>query len=136
MPITSRSIFPRPIQKNLRSLQADDELNKLLTAITTERKRLVDENEGKYVPIALKIAPDLENDDILRISDQLVSFGIDAIIATQHRQFLVMLFPGMPNCNETGGLSGKPLRARSTEVCSPFVSTLAGNDADYCPAAA
>lgn len=81
-----------PNTKNLRSLQADSELNKLLTAITDERKRLVDENQGKYVPIALKVAPDLENDDILRISDQLVSFGIDAIIAT-NTTILVTPFP-------------------------------------------
>lgn len=104
-----------PNTKNLRSLQADSELNKLLTAITDERKRLVDENQGKYVPIALKVAPDLENDDILRISDQLVSFGIDAIIAT-NTTISRDAIPGMPHCEETGGLSGKPLRARSTEV--------------------
>ena len=91
-----------PNTKNLRSLQADSELNKLLTAITDERKRLVDENQGKYVPIALKVAPDLENDDILRIATN-TTISRDAI-------------PGMPHCEETGGLSGKPLRARSTEV--------------------
>ena len=104
-----------PNTKNLRSLQADHELNNLLTAITDERKRLVDENNGKYVPIALKIAPDLENDDILRISDQLVSFGIDAIIAT-NTTISRDAIPGMPHCEETGGLSGKPLLERSTEV--------------------
>ncbi len=104
-----------PNTKNLRSLQADEELEKLLKAITDERKRLIDENDGKYVPIALKVAPDLENDDILRISDQLVNYGIDGIIAT-NTTIARDSIQGLPNCNETGGLSGKPLRERSTEV--------------------
>jgi dihydroorotate dehydrogenase len=104
-----------PNTKNLRSLQADSELEKLLSAVTDERKRLVDENNGKYVPIALKVAPDLPNDDILRISDQLVHYGIDAIIAT-NTTIARDAIQGLPNCNETGGLSGKPLRERSTEV--------------------
>lgn len=104
-----------PNTKNLRSLQADSELEKLLKAITDERKRLIDENDGKRVPIALKVAPDLENDDILRISDQLVNYGIDAIIAT-NTTIARDSIQGLPNCNETGGLSGKPLRERSTEV--------------------
>lgn len=104
-----------PNTKNLRSLQADEELEKLLKAITDERKRLIDENDGKYVPIALKVAPDLENDDILRISDQLVNYGIDGIIAT-NTTIARNSIQGLPNCNETGGLSGKPLRERSTEV--------------------
>ncbi len=104
-----------PNTKNLRALQADDELEKLLTAITDERRRLIDENNGKYVPIALKVAPDLENDAILRVSDQLVKHGIDAIIAT-NTTIARDAIQGLPNCNETGGLSGKPLRERSTEV--------------------
>lgn len=104
-----------PNTKNLRSLQADEELEKLLKAITDERKRLIDENDGKRVPIALKVAPDLENDDILRISDQLVNYGIDGIIAT-NTTIARDSIQGLPNCNETGGLSGKPLRERSTEV--------------------
>lgn len=104
-----------PNTKNLRSLQADEELVKLLSAVTDERKKLVDANDGKYVPIALKVAPDLENDDILRISDQLVKYGIDAIIATNTTIGRDSI-QGMPHCHETGGLSGKPLRERSTEV--------------------
>lgn len=104
-----------PNTKNLRSLQADEELEKLLKAITDERKRLIDENDGKRVPIALKVAPDLEHDDILRISDQLVNYGIDGIIAT-NTTIARDSIQGLPNCNETGGLSGKPLRERSTEV--------------------
>ena len=104
-----------PNTKNLRSLQANEELTKLLSAITDERKRLMDDNRGKYVPIALKIAPDLENDEILRISDQLVQFGIDAIIAT-NTTISREAVAGMPHCDEVGGLSGKPLRERSTEV--------------------
>lgn len=104
-----------PNTKNLRSLQADSELKVLLSAITDERKRLMDGNRGKYVPIALKIAPDLDNDDILRIADQLVHFGIDGIIAT-NTTISRDAIKGMPHCEETGGLSGKPLYERSTEV--------------------
>ena len=104
-----------PNTKNLRSLQAENELEKFLQAITDERQRLIDENYGKRVPFALKVAPDLENDDILHISDQLVDYGIDAIIAT-NTTIDRDLIQGLPNCNETGGLSGMPLRERSTEV--------------------
>ena len=104
-----------PNTKNLRALQADEELVKLLSAVTDERKKLIDANDGKYVPIALKVAPDLENDAILRIADQLVHYGIDAIIAT-NTTIARDAIPGMPHCQETGGLSGKPLRERSTEV--------------------
>lgn len=104
-----------PNTKNLRSLQANEELTRLLSAITDERKHLMDDNRGKYVPIALKIAPDLENDEILRISDQLVQFGMDAIIAT-NTTISREAVAGMPHCDEVGGLSGKPLRERSTEV--------------------
>lgn len=104
-----------PNTKKLRELQADSQLSLLLSALTDERKRLMDNNRGKYVPIALKIAPDLDNDDILRIADQLVRYGIDGIIAT-NTTISRNAIQGMPHCEEAGGLSGKPLCERSTEV--------------------
>lgn len=104
-----------PNTKNLRDLQADEELAQLLRALTDERKRLSDDCDGKYVPIALKIAPDLQNDEILRIADQLVQYGIDGIIAT-NTTISRETIKGMPHCRETGGLSGRPLFERSTEV--------------------
>lgn len=104
-----------PNTKNLRALQGENELEHLVNGITERRKRLQEARDGKYVPIALKLAPDLENDDILRCVDTLIKYGIDAVIAT-NTTISRKKIEGLQYANETGGLSGAPLRARSTEV--------------------
>ena len=81
----------------------------------TRRQQLKDARNGKHVPIAVKLAPDLENEEILRCVDTLIERGIDAVIAT-NTTITRDRIQGMPNCTETGGLSGAPLRERSTEV--------------------
>lgn len=103
-----------PNTKNLRALQGDRELNALLAGLAEERARLT-EQYGRRVPIAVKIAPDLADDEIRRCADALVAHGYDAIIAT-NTTISRDAVKGLPKSEETGGLSGKPLTARSTEV--------------------
>ena len=92
-----------PNTKNLRQLQGKGELDHLVEGIVKKREELKAARNGKHVPIAVKIAPDLENDEILRCVDTLIANGIDGV-------------EGLDHANETGGLSGAPLRERSTEV--------------------
>lgn len=104
-----------PNTPNLRDLQATDKFDDLVAGIATRRLALKETRNGKHVPIAVKLAPDLENDDILRCVDTLIAHGIDGVIAT-NTTISRDRIQGMPNCNETGGLSGAPLREQSTEV--------------------
>ena len=104
-----------PNTKNLRTLQGAGELDHLVAGITAKREALKAERGGKHVPIAVKLAPDLENDEILRCVDTLVSYGIDGVIAT-NTTINRKRVQGLEHAEETGGLSGAPLRERSTEV--------------------
>lgn len=103
-----------PNTKNLRALQGDKELNELLAGLAAERNQL-QEIHGRRVPIAVKIAPDLADDEIRRAADALVAHGLDCIIAT-NTTISREAVKGLANAEEMGGLSGKPLTARSTEV--------------------
>ncbi len=103
-----------PNTKNLRDLQEKDELQHLLSALKNEQKKLSD-SSGRYVPIAVKIAPDLSDNEIQNIAQIVKSSAIDAVIATNTtitREELA----GLKHAAETGGLSGLPLRRRATEV--------------------
>lgn len=104
-----------PNTKNLRTLQGEGELDHLVKGITEKRADLKAERNGKHVPIAVKLAPDLENDEILRCVDTLMKYGIDAVIAT-NTTIGRKGVQGLLHAEETGGLSGAPLRERSTEV--------------------
>ena len=104
-----------PNTKNLRTLQGEGELDHLVKGITEKRADLKAERNGKHVPIAVKLAPDLENDEILRCVDTLMKYGIDAVIAT-NTTIARKRVQGLLHAEETGGLSGAPLRERSTEV--------------------
>ena len=104
-----------PNTKNLRQLQTEEHFEHLVGGIVAKRAALQEARDGKYVPIAVKLAPDLENDDILRCVDVLMAKGIDAVIAT-NTTISRDRIQGLPNCEQTGGLSGAPLRERSTEV--------------------
>lgn len=104
-----------PNTKNLRTLQGEGELDHLVKGITEKRADLKAQRNGKHVPIAVKLAPDLENDEILRCVDTLMKYGIDAVIAT-NTTIGRKRVQGLLHAEETGGLSGAPLRERSTEV--------------------
>ena len=103
-----------PNTKNLRQLQDEDALNDLLSSLKAEQQKLADAH-GKYVPIVLKIAPDLSDEQITQIAHLLMRHHIDGVIATNttlSREGVESLEHG----NETGGLSGGPVRERSTAV--------------------
>lgn len=104
-----------PNTPNLRDLQADAELDKLLLGIAEHRQRLADENDGKVVPIAVKIAPDLSDDGVKHALDIIVKHGMNGVICT-NTTISREPVEHNPLAKETGGLSGKPLMARSTEV--------------------
>ena len=113
-----------PNTKNLRELQKDDALDALLGQLKTEQARLADKH-GKYVPLVLKIAPDLEDEQIQSIADLLRQHRMDGVIATNTTLSRVEV-EGFPNANEAGGLSGAPVFERSTTVLKKLAGHLAG----------
>jgi len=113
-----------PNTRNLRSLQGADELDALLAVLMRERDALARE-EGRCVPLAVKIAPDLDDEAIESIADRLLAHRVDAVIATNTttaRQDVAHL----PHGGEQGGLSGAPLRAKSTALIAKLGSALKG----------
>ena len=103
-----------PNTPGLRSLQYGEALNELLSALKTEQKSLAEQYD-KYVPLAVKIAPDLTQEEIQGIAQCLLDNNIDGVIATnttlardkvEHLEF----------GNEQGGLSGAPVTEQSTKV--------------------
>jgi dihydroorotate dehydrogenase len=103
-----------PNTKGLRDLQAPDHLETLLRGLARERETLADQS-GHYVPLALKIAPDLDGGQIRAIAELTQAHGFDAIVATNttiERDEVEAFEHG----NEAGGLSGAPLTAKSNNV--------------------
>lgn len=103
-----------PNTANLRNLQGGEAFTALLTGLAEERARLRDDH-GRHVPLAIKIAPDIENDEIPALTEALVAHDMDAIIAT-NTTIGRPLVSGLPLADEAGGLSGPPVRERSTAV--------------------
>lgn len=113
-----------PNTSGLRSLQHGDELETLLTALKAEQALLADRH-GRYVPLALKIAPDLDNAQLEDIARRLVRHRFDAVIATNTTLSRTEV-AGDPNADQTGGLSGRPLFERSTERLAALARWLDG----------
>ena len=113
-----------PNTKNLRELQKDDALDALLAALKDKQARLADQH-GKYVPLALKIAPDLDDAQIRAIADLLRKHRMDAVIAT-NTTLSRSGVEAFPQAEEAGGLSGQPLFERSTAVLRKLADMLAG----------
>jgi len=113
-----------PNTKNLRQLQGASELDALLGALKARQAALAD-THGKYVPLALKIAPDLDSGQIADIADALRRHRIDAVIATN----TTLSREGVetsPLAAEAGGLSGSPLFEKSTAVIRSLTHALGG----------
>ncbi|SIN85670.1 quinone-dependent dihydroorotate dehydrogenase [Salinivibrio sp. ES.052] len=113
-----------PNTPGLRSLQYGDMLDELLKALKAEQTLLADMH-GKYVPLAVKIAPDLSEDEIQQVADTLVRQQIDGVIAT-NTTLDRSLVDGMPHYRESGGLSGRPVQLKSTEVIRQLHHALHG----------
>ncbi|MGY8524253.1 quinone-dependent dihydroorotate dehydrogenase [Paracidovorax citrulli] len=103
-----------PNTKNLRQLQGASELDSLLSTLKQAQQRLADQHK-RYVPLALKIAPDLDQDQIGNIGDALTRHRIDGVIAT-NTTISRDAVQGLRHANEAGGLSGRPVFASSTAV--------------------
>ena len=113
-----------PNTQNLRQLQQGDESRKLIATLKKEQLKLQQEH-GKYVPLALKIAPDLTGEDIIRIAKLLLEFEIDGVIAT-NTTIDRSLIANHPLAKETGGLSGSPVKDKSTAVVKGLSAELQG----------
>ena len=113
-----------PNTKNLRALQEKTALSQLLLKLKAEQTKLADQH-GRYVPITLKIAPDLALEQVNEIADLLLEHQIDGVIATNTTLSREPV-EGMEHANESGGLSGAPVRDKSTLVISQLSKRLQG----------
>ncbi|MCE9684729.1 quinone-dependent dihydroorotate dehydrogenase [Shewanella sp. AS16] len=113
-----------PNTPGLRSLQYGDLLDDLLSAIKVKQAELAAKH-GRYVPVALKIAPDLTSDEIDNIAESLLKNKFDGAIAT-NTTLTRDGVSGLENANESGGLSGKPLAELSTKVIRQLATALQG----------
>lgn len=103
-----------PNTPGLRSLQYGDALNELLSALKAEQTILA-EKYGKYIPLTVKIAPDLTTDEVKSIAKSLLDNKIDGVIATNTTLSREGV-EGLEFGTEQGGLSGQPVKDKSTQV--------------------
>ncbi len=103
-----------PNTRNLRQLQGGAELDALLAPLKREQETLAQQH-GRQVPLALKIAPDLDEAQILVVAEAVKRHRIDAVIATNTtvaREGVEQLV----HAGEAGGLSGAPLFEKAGNV--------------------
>ncbi|SDZ78968.1 quinone-dependent dihydroorotate dehydrogenase [Microbulbifer marinus] len=113
-----------PNTKGLRDLQFGESLNRLLGAIKDKQAQLAQQSD-RYVPVAVKIAPDIEGDAIAQIAEALCEFELDGVIAT-NTTIDKSAVKHLPHGNEEGGLSGRPLQQKSTKVIAQLAKELSG----------
>jgi dihydroorotate dehydrogenase len=111
-----------PNTKNLRALQSDEALDALLSAIAARREQLATEH-GRRVPVFVKIAPDLDEQQVAVIAATLRRHGMDGVIAT-NTTIARDLVQGLPHAQEAGGLSGAPVLAASNRVIAQLRAAL------------
>jgi dihydroorotate dehydrogenase len=103
-----------PNTARLRELQAPDGLERIVGALLDER-RLLQERHGKSVPLLVKIAPNLDADEVRSIAGTLRSLGVEGIIATNTSNDLSGLGNAWPD-TQRGGLSGAPIHSLSLNI--------------------
>lgn len=111
-----------PNTKNLRQLQGANELDALLAQLKDAQQRLADQHK-RYVPITLKIAPDIDSEQIKNIADALLRHKIDGVIAT-NTTITRDAVKGLQHGEEAGGLSGEPVFELSNKVIRALKSEL------------
>ncbi len=114
-----------PNTKNLRQLQNSLRLNNFLMILKNEQKILSDKFK-KYVPLALKLSPDLDNEEIKMIAKVVIKNKIDSIIVSNTTIKREMIYKNFYS-NQVGGLSGEPLFKISNNVIKKFFNEL-GNE--------
>jgi dihydroorotate dehydrogenase len=113
-----------PNTKNLRDLQDNVQLDALLARLAALREELA-QRHGRRVPLALKVSPDLEPAQVQAIADAVRRHRVDGVIAT-NTSISREGVEGLPHADEAGGLSGAPIRARSTATLGAFAAALRG----------
>ena len=113
-----------PNTPGLRNLQFGDSLKELLDTLHQRKLELVDKH-GRTVPIAVKIAPDMSDEEIVQVAGIVENSGMDAIIATNTTLDREAVY-GMRYADEDGGLSGAPVRDKSTHVIKVLAGELGG----------
>jgi dihydroorotate dehydrogenase len=113
-----------PNTPNLRTLQLGDALVELVQALKKKQHELAVAN-NRYVPIAIKIAPDLSDEEIENICRIFLENDVDGIIATNTTLDREMI-ANMPHVTEAGGLSGKPEFRKSTDVLAKINKIING----------
>jgi len=113
-----------PNTPGLRSLQYGEALDDLLAAIKIRQNDL-QQIHHKYVPVAVKIAPDVSEEELIQVADSLVRHNIDGVIAT-NTTLDRELVKGLKHAEEAGGLSGRPVQLRSTEIVRRLALELQG----------
>jgi dihydroorotate dehydrogenase len=103
-----------PNTKGLRALQEPEQLRPVLLALYAERNRRIEAGE-RSVPILVKIAPDLTDEQLRGLADLFRSIGLEGVIATNTTMERPSV-TGLRHADEGGGLSGRPLHARSIAV--------------------
>lgn len=113
-----------PNTKNLRALQEKEALSALLASLKFAQTKLT-EQHSQYVPLALKIAPDLSHEQVIEIADLLMQHQMDGVIAT-NTTLSREAVAGMGYAEEAGGLSGAPVKQASTRVIQQLSQQLQG----------
>jgi dihydroorotate dehydrogenase len=111
-----------PNTKGLRDLQDTEQLDKLLAALNTRRLELADEHQQR-VPLVVKVAPDLVDEDIAGIAESVVRNEFDGVIAT-NTTISRSAVKGLPHADEPGGLSGTPLKDMANHVLAALRDAL------------
>jgi len=113
-----------PNTPGLRSLQFGDSLRILLDALYGHRE-ILQTQYGRRVPLAIKIAPDMTDEETALVAESVVECGMDAIIATNTTLGRKGVL-GLAHADEAGGLSGAPVREQSTHIVRVLAETLGG----------
>ena len=116
--------FSSPNTPGLRELQSARALEDLLTPLLAESRALAVAT-GKRVPVAVKIAPDLDDDQLAAMAGVFRKVKVDAVIAT-NTTIARDAVAGQPHAQETGGLSGLPVREASTAIIRKLSGLLGG----------
>ncbi|MEM8593445.1 MAG: quinone-dependent dihydroorotate dehydrogenase [Pseudomonadota bacterium] len=113
-----------PNTPGLRDLQFGDALLDLLTSLKAQQAVLADQH-GKHVPLLVKIAPDLEEANVQQVAEILLRSGIEGVIATNTSVDKSSVYNHLHG-QEAGGLSGQPMRLKSTQLIETLSKHLDG----------
>lgn len=113
-----------PNTPGLRDLQHGEQLSRLLHTLKQQQQRLA-EQYSRYKPLLVKIAPDLDDDEIRELAHTLIDSGIDGVIATNTSNQRPDL-QSVALASEQGGLSGRPIQQQSDHVLRVLARELDG----------